>query len=325
MKLSSNNIFSTRTHIYNLLSQNQDFILARAAAKFINQGTQASLMFGFLGKKKQQALLKYGFVKDFLQTHRGLFSTYRNKRRKEKFIYSLETFRSDLMKAGISEEDMDLIKAYHSNTQKIFISRHGQTHRNKFRMDHKGDPDLNRLCAKVPNELNEKGVSQAKILGRYLKEIIHPSDDVLFVTSELTRTKDTARIAAEAMGREFKTYPTAVLNDMLNQDLLPKSALEQPWAKRMKEKGTLATMDEIKDKCGSEFRRVVNESKDKTIVFVLHDQVNKGIILSLGHDVAEEYFTRGNASLYIFDRLKKDEFRMIQGYVPNRQMRELLA
>ncbi len=72
----------------------------------------------------------------------------------------------------------------------IFLIRHGETEFNVQR----------RLQGRMDSPLTERGIEQARRMGRVLKEVVEPGDEWAVISSPLGRTRRTAEIVCETIG-----------------------------------------------------------------------------------------------------------------------------
>ena len=287
-------------------------------------------MFGFLPTEKKEKLLEFGFVNRFVKEFskkRIMFGKKKKETSYREFSEQLPKFSDELKRAGFTDDELTAIKKIYSPTQKIYLTRHGRTLRNVF-VERSSNPKKREMSGQIENELTDGGIGQARILGKYVKGIIPPKTDVLFFTSELQRTKDTAQLIAKEAGIAFRTESSAVVNDMIPEEYIPKKGLSDPkfkrWFDKKKEEGVIATTAEIGIKVFTEVLRICKKHRDKTIFAALHDAINGGFLKHIGYKMGKDYNYVENCSLVVLERVG-DEISVVLRYKSNNDMKNSVS
>lgn len=152
----------------------------------------------------------------------------------------------------------------------ICIIRHGQTNLNKAKI----------IQGRQNFDLNEEGIRQAHLTGKYLKEIGEHFD--IFYSSPLNRAYDTAKIIAQEIG-----YTGPIL---IEEGFIEREFGEADGANICEEIYDLILKDEVKgleksyeiqNRLENTVRKVCEENKDKRILVVSHSHAIKGLLTSI--------------------------------------------
>jgi len=249
-------------------------------------------------------------------------------------------------------------------SQRILLTRHGQTLENALcdlgepRYDHllpgivnldalqdyvlrvgKSIEDLEKFTKDVYDGLGEDevhrtyltkaGKIQAQILGEYLNEaqIIKPSEEVMFVTSELPRTHQTAQIIAGELGillGDCNHYASGVFDeqDLVEHELQEGDGLEK--IEKLVREGYRKAAELGKTMHGM-LAMVGESNENKTIIAVLHANVNLAlmdyILLNPHKDINN--IGMGNCCLYELER-EEGVLDIVESYLSNKEMEEAL-
>jgi len=208
-------------------------------------------------------------------------------------------------------------------SRKIYLSRHGQTLRNKISClpeDRHKSIDTNRYLI---NELTEQGKEQARTLGCYLESQINNLEDVVFVTSSLPRSVTTAGTTAETMGTRLNSenhFPNRGLIEQVPIEHVPleyrtsTDPLVQKWLKQFK------PAQEIGEFVLNYLLSFNEQGKD--VIAILHKSINTIFLKSLNIDVPPIY-RFDNCGLYIFE-VNDSKITSVEGYLPNYLLLEKL-
>ena len=285
-------------------------------------------MFGFLTSEKRKKLLEYGFCKKFIKEfskNRLFFKDLKQKKAHKEFCEQISRFINELEKEGFTEQEIYAIKNIYSPTQKIYLTRHGITSRNIF-VKESSHPKKMQMSEKIENDLSDKGRTQARILGKYLREIMPASADVLFVTSKLIRTQDTAEIISKELGIPFQKQTYATLNDMIPEEKINK--IDSPgfkqWYEYKKKEGVIATKKDIGKKIFSEILKISKANKNKTIFAALHQAVNEGLLEEADHPAGTDYTHVENCSLVVLERTG-NRISVVLKYISNEKMSNMMT
>lgn len=184
--------------------------------------------------------------------------------------------------------------------KKIYLARHGESIWNTLKMI-QGQKD-------VP--LTEKGINQAKLLGKRLRD---EKIDKIY-SSDLLRAYETAKIVGEiidvevTVSKEFREINFGIWEGMSNEELYKNYKEEYELWLRQPEKLILEgaeTLYDLQNRAISGINKIINteDSNIDNILIVSHSATIKAIILGLlGMDIS--YFKNlvlGNVSLSIIE------------------------
>jgi len=184
--------------------------------------------------------------------------------------------------------------------KKIYLARHGESLWNTLKMI-QGQKD-------VP--LTEKGIKQAKLLGKRLKD---EKIDKIY-SSDLLRAYETARIVGEIINvevipcKEFREINFGIWEGMSNEELNKLYKKEYELWLREPEKLILEgaeTLYDLQNRAISGINKIINAENNNlnNILIVSHSATIKAIILGL-LDMNISYFKNlalGNVSLSVIE------------------------
>jgi len=192
----------------------------------------------------------------------------------------------------------------------IYLTRHGQTVRNYLSI---ADPEGEKIFYYNDDELyrlTEEGRRQAKVIGEYLGlyEIKEQSEKerTLFLTSDLERSIETAKIIAYALGIPFAANSIAV------------PELSDPVAIEIYETMEMAVA-KIAGLMRTNVDRILKESLQMNIIAVLHAQVNYLLLESIGIELEDGFSNCGLQKLVY----SKGIFQPIGEYIENSRLKRV--